>query len=365
MSSPVMHPPAARRGWWGALRRRTKVMLALALLLVAAIIAGFGITVPYVILRPGPAPNTLGSFDGQKVITITGAPTYPTTGGLHFTTVSMYGGPGNRPNLIEYGMARLDSDAQIYRESQLFTPQQTQKQVQEENEAEMTGSQSAAEVVAARKAGFTVPETIRIVGIADGASEAKRLVRPKDVIASINGVAVKDSPALQREMAKVKPGTSVRLGVTRAGKPMTFTLPTHESSGRAVMGLALDPDAQMPFKVAISVGDVGGPSAGMMFTLAIYDELTRGPLTGGKQIAGTGTMDAAGQVGAIGGIQEKVVGARDNGATVFLAPAANCSELKGHVPGGLSVYSVATIDDAIKTVKGVASNTTQGLPRCG
>ena len=147
--------------------------------------------------------------------------------------------------------------------------------------------------------------------------------------------------------------------------PMTFAVPTTKVDDRAVMGLTLNPKATMPFKVNISVGDVGGPSAGTMFALAIYDELTPGALTGGKQIAGTGTMDSAGDVGAIGGIREKVVGARQAGATAFLAPADNCAELKGHVPSGLDVYRVATIKDAISTVEHVADGSTQGLPRCG
>lgn len=347
-----------------ALRRRTKIVLGVFLLVVVALIASVAIKVPYVILRPGPAPNTLGELNGKRILSVTGTKTYPTSGTLRFTTVSMYGGPGNRPSALEYAFARLDSNAQIYRESDLFAPTTTKEQVQKENAAEMTGSQSAAEVVAARKAGFTVPETIVIAEISDKV-EARKMLKAKDVIKSVNGVAVPDSPSLQREMKKVKPGDKVKLGITRSGKAMTFDVPTQKVDGRAVMGLALDPKATMPFKVTMAVGDVGGPSAGMMFTLAIYDTVTPGALTGGKQIAGTGTMASTGEVGPIGGIREKVVGAREQGATSFLAPADNCAELKGHVPGGLSVYRVATIDDAIKAVEGIAKNDTAGLTRCG
>lgn len=346
------------------LRRRTKVVLLVVLLLIAAFVASLLVTVPYVILRPGPAPNTLGDYEGKKVLSVSGTKTYPTSGGLHFTTVSMYGGPGNRPSVLQYLLANLEDDAEIYKESDLFAPETTQQQVQEENEAEMTGSQSAAEVVAARKAGFSVPETIRVAAIKPNTGAAK-VLQAKDVIKSVNGVAIPDSPALQREMKKVKPGQDVTLGIERGGKAMTVQVPTQETEGRAVMGLALDPQAQMPFDVKVTVGDVGGPSAGMMFTLAIYDLVTPGALTGGKQIAGTGTMDSAGTVGAIGGIREKVIGAHDSGATTFLAPADNCAELKGHVPSGLTVYRVATIDDAIATVKGIASGQTSSFAHCG
>ena len=193
-------------------------MIVAGVVVLLAVVAGFGIKVPYVILRPGPAPNTLGTFEGKKVLTLSGAKTYPTSGGLHFTTVSMVGGPGNRPSLIEYGLAKLDDHAQIYEESQLFAPQTTREQVQQQNEAEMTGSQSSAEVVAARQAGYDVPEMIEIAGISDSASEAKKLLRVKDVIVSVNGVKIADSLSLQREMKKVTPGQKVQLGITRGGK---------------------------------------------------------------------------------------------------------------------------------------------------
>lgn len=347
-----------------ALQRRTKIVLGVFLLLLVALIASVLVKVPYVILRPGPAPNTLGELEGKRILSVTGTRTYPTSGALRFTTVSMFGGPGNRPSALEYALAKLDSSAQVYRESDLFAPTVTKEQVQKENAAEMTGSQSAAEVVAARKAGFTVPERIVVAAISEKAG-ARKVLRVKDVITSVNGVKVADSPALQREMKKVKPGASVQLGITRDGKAHTVEVPTQQVDGRAVMGLGLDPKATMPFKVSMAVGDVGGPSAGMMFTLAIYDAVTPGALTGGKQIAGTGTMVSTGDVGPIGGIREKVIGARDEGATSFLAPADNCSELKGHVPDGLTVYRVATIDDAIRTVQAVAKNDTAGLTRCG
>ena len=346
------------------LTRRTKLLAGLLVLLLAAFAVALIVKVPYVILRPGPAPNTLGDFDGKQVLRVSGVKTYPTSGGLHFTTVSMYGGPGNRPSAFEYLSARLESDAEIYPESDLFAPQTTQEQVKKENSAEMTGSQSAAEVVAARKAGYSVPETIQIVGIADRAA-AKKMLRVGDVITTVNGVRIPDSPSLQREMKKVTAGEPVTLGITRGAKAMTFRVPTTKVDGRAVMGLALNPKASMPFRVDISVGDVGGPSAGTMFTLAIYDRVTPGALTGGKQIAGTGTMNSAGEVGPIGGIKEKVVGARKGGASSFLAPAGNCAELKGKVPDGLTVYRVATIDQAIATVKGIAKNDTAAFTRCG
>lgn len=163
-----------------ALQRRTKIVLGVFLLLLAALIASVAIKVPYVILRPGPAPDTLGSLDGKRILQVSGTKTYPTTGSLRFTTVSMYGGPGNRPSALEYAFALTDSHAEIYKESDLFAPETTREQVEQQNAAEMTGSQSAAEVVAARKAGFTVPETIEIAAVSEKAA-AKKLLRTKEI----------------------------------------------------------------------------------------------------------------------------------------------------------------------------------------
>jgi PDZ domain-containing protein len=127
----------------------------------------------------------------------------------------------------------------------------------------------------------------------------------------------------------------------------------------------LSSDFTFPFDVSISLDNVGGPSAGMMFALGIVDNLTPGDLTGGKHIAGTGTITADGNVGAIGGIAQKMIGARQHGATMFLAPAANCSDVVGHVPDGLQVVKVETLADATAAVERLGSGQdTAGLPTC-
>lgn len=346
------------------LTARAKIALSLALLVVLALIASLIIRVPYVILRPGEAPNTLGELDGKKILTVSGTKTYPTSGGLHFTTVALYGGPDNRPSALEWLAAKTSDTAEIYPESAFFAPTDTKAQVQKQNQADMTNSQSSAEVVAARAAGFTVPEKIEVAAVLKG-SDAAKVVKVGDIITSVNATQIKDSPGLAAAMKKVTPGDAVKLGITRGGKAQTLTVKTRKLDGRAIMGLGLNPHANMPFNVTMNVGDVGGPSAGLMFTLAIYDEVTPGALTGGKQIAGTGEMSASGEVGAIGGVREKIVGAKESNATSFLTPAANCAELKGHVPDGITAYRVSTITDAISVVKKIAANDTKDLATCG
>jgi PDZ domain-containing protein len=108
-------------------------------------------------------------------------------------------------------------------------------------------------------------------------------------------------------------------------------------------------------KVNLQVSDIGGPSGGMMFALGIYDRLTPGALTGGKNIAGTGTVNSLGEIGPIGGIRQKMYGAERSGATHFLAPVGNCSEVVGHIPTGLTVISVRTFDEALVAVEAIAN----------
>jgi PDZ domain-containing protein len=136
------------------------------------------------------------------------------------------------------------------------------------------------------------------------------------------------------------------------------------TGGRTAIGVLLGVEHDFPVKVTINAGDVGGPSAGLMFALAIYDKLTPGSLTGDHAIAGTGTIDEQEQVGPIGGIRQKLEGARGAGSDYFLAPAANCPEVVGHVPDGLQVVKVATFDEAVSAVEAIARGQASGLPHC-
>ena len=129
-----------------------------------------------------------------------------------------------------------------------------------------------------------------------------------------------------------------------------------------VIGVQVQEQYKFPFTVKFSVGDIGGPSAGMMFALGIIDKLTPMNLTGGKFIAGTGEITAAGQVQPIGGIQQKMVGARDAGATVFLTPAANCADTAGAVPAGLRIVKVSTLSQAITDLEALKAG--KAVPSC-
>jgi Lon-like protease len=132
-----------------------------------------------------------------------------------------------------------------------------------------------------------------------------------------------------------------------------------------IVGIIVGGEYDFPVDVAIQLENVGGPSAGMMFALGIIDKLTPGELNGGEQVAGTGTIAGDGTVGPIGGIRQKLYGAKDAGATWFLAPTSNCDEVSGHIPDGLSVFSVDTLDDALAALEVIADGgDTSTLPTC-
>lgn len=332
--------------------------LAIALGALSAMVG-----LPYVIMKPGPITNTLGKLSGQQLITVSGARTYPTEGALDFTTVRIAGGPGYRVTIWDLLGAAIRPSEEVVDEELYFPKGVTGKQVEEESTAEMIDSQQEAIAVALKAVGQKVTEHVVVAQVAKDAPSAA-LLRAGDEIVSVDGKAVTDSTAVRDGVGAHEPGETVALGLVRDGKPVTVEAKTRESDGRATVGVFLGVRFEFPIDVKINAGDVGGPSAGTMFSLAVYDTLTPGPLTGGEQIAGTGTIDSKGKVGPIGGIRQKLVGAHDGGAKWFLAPAQNCGEVVGHVPDGLRVVRIATFDDARSAVEAIADQRTDSLPTC-
>ncbi|MFC6713077.1 PDZ domain-containing protein [Branchiibius cervicis] len=354
--------PAPRR----SPTKRTWILLILSALIVVGLSVASLIKVPVAILRPGPATDTLGTVDGKPVINIEGATTYPTDGQLLFTTVSLAGGPQYPVSAIEWAWTKLtDRDAQFYPESAFFQEGQTADEVQQESTAEMTGSQEIAQTVALRAAGFTVGEKIEVAAVASDAPSGK-VFHVGDILVTINGKAIARIDDPINALDGVKAGATVPVTVERDGRSVSLEARTgaRPDNGKAYLGIVPNPKYSFPVKVTVNAGDVGGPSAGTMFSLAIYDKLTSGSLTGGKSIAGTGTISEDGTVGPIGGVRQKMIGARDAGATYFLAPESDCGEVVGHVPAGLTVVRIATFDEARADVQKLAAGQSQGLPTC-
>ena len=194
-------------------------------------------------------------------------------------------------------------------------------------------------VIVAGRAGKKGPNVRRVDGAGPGTCPQpprQGQLKAGDFLVSCGGANASAAAAIRAAVQRVTVGDAVDVVVTRDGAKVTAKPSTRQASdGRTILGIVLTPTYKLPFPVKIDAGNVGGPSAGLMFSLVIYDKLTEGAMTGGAKIAGTGTIDDSGKVGPIGGIRQKVVGAQHAGATFFLAPEANCAELAGKVPEGI------------------------------
>jgi Lon-like protease len=338
--------------------RRSLTLLIAAVGAAAALAVSVLIPVPYVILSPGPTLNTLGKdSSGHPLITIAGHRTYPTSGHLNMVTVSAQGGPGDMFNIFAALAAWLNPQDAVVPEDELYTPGQSQQQTQTQDTQEMTGSQQTATAAALEE--LHIPYQI-VVAQAEQGYPAYHVLRAGDIITAVDGQQVTGQTSLSNLINAHPAGTTLALTILRKGKTEQVRVATMESGGERLIGVAIS--FKFPFPITISVGDIGGPSAGLMFALGIIDKLTPLDLTGGKFIAGTGEITAGGQVQPIGGIQQKMVGARDAGATIFLTPAANCPDTKGAVPAGLRLVKVSTLAQAVTYLEAIKAD--QAVPSC-
>jgi len=351
-----------------AMQPRTALLLAAVLASVVLFAVMVLLPVPYAILAAGPATNTLGQENGKPLIAINGHATDSTTstGTLDLTTVRIFGGPGSRVSVWQLLTAWLDGGQAVVPEEVIFPKGETAAQSQAQNQEEMTSSQESATAAALSLLGYQVTSRVRIVSFAKGAASAS-VLHEKDLVISVGGLATPMPSDLRAQLQKVTPGQPASLVVRRDGKDLPLSVPTQKGGdGGTALGVLVQQVFEFPFDVKIQIENVGGPSAGTMFALGIIDKLTPGDLTGGKKIAGTGTIDPDGTVGPIGGIRQKLIGARDAGAEFFLAPDQNCAEVAGHVPDGLSVVRIANLTQARQAVEQIGQGKgTAGLATCG
>ncbi|MFE5137363.1 YlbL family protein [Streptomyces fagopyri] len=359
--------------------RRTATMLASTLILIALLCAGVFIPVPYSEMSPGPTVNTLGDHEGEPVLQISGRKTYPTTGHLNMTTVRVTSAD-YRMNLIEAVYGWLAHDNKIVPHDTLYPDGKTEEQSTQENAEEFSQSQESAKVAALKELNIPVKSWVIVSTVVKG-SPAEGRLHAGDVIKKVDGTAVKAPDDVAKLVTRHKPGEKVVFTVVpakeqaaaeKANKTATetqdVTITTAKSAdkgaARAIVGISAGTDHTFPFTIDIKLADVGGPSAGLMFALGIVDKLTPDNLTGGKFVAGTGTIDDGGTVGPIGGIEMKTVGAREKGAQYFLTPKDNCAAAAKDTPEGLTLVKVNTIDDAMSALKDIKSGKTADLPKC-
>jgi len=342
--------------------RRSLTLAIVGLATVAAIAVAVLFPVPYVILTPGPTLNTLGKdSSGQPLISVTGHPTYPTSGHLNLVTISYEGGPGSNLNVFQALRAWLDPSEAVVPQSELFPPGQSAQQTQAQDTEQMASSQELATAAALTELHINYQPEVEVVATVAGYPASKSL-KAGDIIETVDGKPVTGQSALSSIITAQPAGATFQVEVLRAGKTLTLPVTSKLSGGTAVIGVEAQQQYKFPFNVRITVGDIGGPSAGMMFALGIIDKLTPLNLTDGKFIAGTGVITASGQVGPIGGIQQKMVGARDAGATVFLTPAGNCADTAGAVPAGLRIVKVSTLTQAVSDLEAIKAG--KSVPSC-
>ena len=343
---------------------RYMMMVVSGLVALGLGLGAAALPVPYVVESAGPTFNTLGQDGDKPVITVSGHETYPAKGNLDLTTVLMAGGPKSPASIYDLFRAWLDKSKAVYPEELIYPKGTTAEQTVQQGEIAMETSQENAVAAALRELDIPFEQRLTVAGLSDGSPSSGKL-QEGDRLLAINGKAITSMSVVQAELS-AGAGASVVVGIDRNGSTTSVTVtPTKNASDRYVLGVLLSSDFTFPFDVKISLDNVGGPSAGMMFALGIVDTLTPGDLTGGRHVAGTGTITADGAVGPIGGVAQKMIGARQHGATMFLAPAANCADVVGNVPDGLQVVKVETLADARAAVERLGSGQdTSGLPTC-
>jgi len=348
--------------------RRTKAGLtALSLLIVTWLIATL-VPTNYVVYSPGPTVNLLSKDKSGDLIRVSGAKAYRDKGALRLLTV-VPTGPDDRVYLAEAMFAWLNPKQAVYRESDIYKPQENSDKVEAESAVDMVNSQDSAIASALHELGYKFGTSVQILGVTRG-GPADGALEVHDKILSVDGARTSTLKGVVTRIRKVAPGDKVTLGIERRNKKETVkvkTVASEDDPKSSALQVTVGRGYEFPVKVSLQISSlIGGPSAGTMFALAIYDTLTPGSLTGGGDVAGTGEIDGQGHVGGIGGIQQKLAAAQSAGATLFLAPASNCDEVKGgpYDPDKMRVVKISTLNGAIKAVKAWRKNPDAKLPQC-
>jgi Lon-like protease len=342
----------------GGVNRRVLTLLVALVPIVAFGLLLSVVQVPFVSLGPGPTFNTLGEVEGKEVVDIEGTDVKPTKGNLNMTTVSQRDG-------LSLGQALalwMSGREQLVPRELVYPPDKTRDEIDEDNSADFKNSEDSAEFAALTYLKY--PEAVTVQNIADR-SPSKGKLEDGDAIDKVNGVPVANLDQFQALLKATKPGDELVLDYRRKNKPAgttTVTLGSNPDRDYGYLGVGVLEAPWAPFSIEFNLANIGGPSAGLMFSLAVIDKLTTGDLNDGKFIAGTGTITQDGEVGPIGGITHKMLAAREAGATVFLVPADNCEEAKSDPQDGLALVKVGTLTEAVDALNTISAGGEP--PRC-
>ena len=316
------------------------------------------VTVPFVSLGPGPTFNPLGEYDGKQVVDIKGTDVKPTSGNLNMTTVS-------QRDELTLGQALamwVSGDEQLVPRDLVYPPDKSREDVDKDNDAEFKDSEDSAAYAALGYLKYAPAVTVAEV---NDSGPAKDKLQAGDAIDAVDGKPTATLDEFTGLLKATKPGQQVVLDYRRKNAPagtVTVTLGSHPDRDYGYLGVSVLNAPWAPFSIDFNLANIGGPSAGLMFSLAVVDKLTTGNLNDSKFVAGTGTIAPDGAVGPIGGITHKMSAARDAGATVFLVPAENCDEAVTGEQDGMRLVKVDTLGTAVDALH--ALSTGGDAPHC-
>lgn len=372
--------------------RRVNLRSVSAVATCALLAGAFVLPSSYVKEGPGPLFDVLGTYQEKDVIEVSGAPSYKTFGKMNMTTVSVSGGPYTELSGAEafYGWLAFDGNRSLVVPTDALYPHVSHEQATAATGAQMADSQTQAKVAAMRQLKMPVTEKVEVLTTVEG-SPAASVLKGDDRIVKVGDKQIETLTDVPKAV-NASNGSPIDVTVERDGKQQTFKLTPVRSSdnSRWILGAGLKQSYDLPAHVQYNLDGVGGPSAGLMLALGTVDKLSEGTLladedAGGdpyrSYISGTGTIDANGKVGAIGGIKYKILATGRYGARYFLAPKENCDSIvkmqaedpdlfnyyhAGQVKGQMVVVPVSTLDEAVKTVEAIKTGTPDdSLPRCG
>jgi PDZ domain-containing protein len=340
-AEPPPHPPGRSR------RRRVLQTIATVVgtLLVVAAVAAAVIHVPYVIESPGAAtPLT------SQVVTVSGARTYQHRGQLLFLTVQV---TTSDPNLYSYAFASLSSDDAVVGKQDVLGCASYAADARL-NTLLMDDSQNAAKEVALRRLGYPVTPTgdqALVLEIECGGPSDHHL-QEGDIITAVDGHPVASADDVHQAVVGLAPHAVVHLTVRRGTQTVPVTVHSGRNGTTAFLGIITQTLTMwhFPLDLRINTQNIGGPSAGLAFTLALISALSPGDVTGGRPVAVTGTINPDGTVGQVGGIPQKAITAQRSGAVAMLVPSGQERDARGAAPH-LQVIAVKTVDDALAALR--------------
>ncbi len=350
------------------MKRRTWAGLLAVVMVLGMTVLAASESVPYVTFAPGPTVNVLDKFEKKDIITVSGHKAYKDDGGLRLVTV-VPSGPDEKLSIPQLVSAWVDPDRDVYPYRAIYPPTATRDSVREESSQQMVSSKDSAVAAALRALDVPFKTAVKIADV-DKSGPANGKLKSGDQVVSVNGRKITGLEQLTKMIRPLPVGTDVTVGVQRDGKELEKKMKTTgavDDKSASALRVSIAPGFEFPFDVKLNISEnIGGPSGGLMFALGIYDVLTPGSLTDGKVIAGTGEIDADGKVASIGGIRQKLVGAQDDGAELFLVPADNCAEaLKGNYdPDKMRLVKVSTMEQALGEVQDWVKDPDAKLTRC-